>query len=254
MTTEKSYKRKKNNNNLIRCKLWGLRNKNSMNVIRAHTIFYSMSWPVGQILLYLSISRASTNHSIYTFYSIVRFSFTLRISIFFFCIAVSLYLCFAILCDFTVSVDVSVHVFFLFLAVSVTQSFGFCCYCCCILVCERASERVCVWVCVANTMFYIKIVEMTMISAHHTTILDFALAQQHSTNIGSFLSLPFVCRSFVSSFIAIYLHAMILLLIMFANAPLRSYTQHSISICFRFLLLWTVFAPINNYTFTVLIL
>lgn len=112
MTTEKSYKRKKNNNNLIRCKLWGLRNKNSMNVIRAHTIFYSMSWPVGQILLYLSISRASTNHSIYTFYSIVRFSFTLRISIFFFCIAVSLYLCFAILCDFTVSVDVSVHVFF----------------------------------------------------------------------------------------------------------------------------------------------
>lgn len=138
MTTEKSYKRKKNNNNLIRCKLWGLRNKNSMNVIRAHTIFYSMSWPVGQILLYLSISRASTNHSIYTFYSIVRFSFTLRISIFFFCIAVSLYLCFAILCDFTVSVDVSVHVFFLFLAVSVTQSFCFCCYCCCILVCERA--------------------------------------------------------------------------------------------------------------------
>lgn len=147
MTTEKSYKRKKNNNNLIRCKLWGLRNKNSMNVIRAHTIFYSMSWPVGQILLYLSISRASTNHSIYTFYSIVRFSFTLRISIFFFLyrrLSLSLFrdsmrfycFCWCFCARF----------FFLFLAVSVTQSFGFCCYCCCILVCERASERASVYV------------------------------------------------------------------------------------------------------------
>lgn len=187
---------------------------------RTNYFFYSMSWPAGQILLYLSISRARapTNHSIHILFDcqfLDHFVFMLRIFFAYFFLNIYRRLALSLFCDslrfycwwHAVAIVVVVillyssQLFFFNLLSLLLNRFVFVAiltvyigmYVCCVRV----------DVCMANTMFYIKIVEMTMISAHHTTNFRFrtCTATQY-TNIESlFVSLA-LRFAFASSFIA----------------------------------------------------